>query len=125
MKYSKKEIGDLGEDIACKYLLKKKYRIIIRNFQKRYGEIDIIARNSNDILVFFEVKTRTSNRYGTGAEAVGYYKQKRLVKTAYFYLNENKIRYDNFRIDVLSIDLDFRKRISRITHFRNAVEDSI
>ena len=118
---NKREIGKLGEDIACKYLLEKKYKILKRNYHSRFGEVDIIARDSNNLLVFFEVKTRTSGKYGQGFEAVDYYKQQKLVKTTYSYLSENKIKDDNFRIDVLSIDLEFRQRIGKVTHFRNAV----
>lgn len=118
---NKKKIGKLGEDIGCKYLLKNKYSILERNYHSRFGEIDIIARSFNNILVFIEVKARTSNKYGQGYEAVDYNKQQKIIKTAYFYLNNNKIQNDNFRIDVLSIDLDFRQRVGKITHFRNAV----
>ncbi len=118
---NKREIGKLGENIARKYLLNKKYAILNNNYHSRFGEIDIIARNKENILVFFEVKTRTSNKYGTGYEAVDYYKQQKLIKTAYIYLSKHKIWNNNFRIDVLSIDLDFRQRMSKVTHFKNAV----
>jgi len=120
---NKKEIGKLGKDIACKYLLGKKYIILNRNYRQKCGEIDIIVRDLAGFLIFIEVKTRTSNKYGAGYESVDYYKQQKLIKTAYFYLNENKIWDDNFRIDVLSIDLDFKNRKSRVTHLKNAVEE--
>ena len=118
---NKREIGKLGENIACKYLIKNKYKILSKNYHTRFGEVDIIARDLNSLLIFFEVKTRTSDKYGQGFEAVDYYKQQKLVKTTYFYLNENEIKDDNYRIDVLSIDLDFKQRLGRVTHFRNAV----
>ena len=53
----KSEIGKLGEDIACQYLLNKSFTIIERNFRKKWGELDIIAKDSNGVLVFVEVKT--------------------------------------------------------------------
>lgn len=120
---SKKYLGKLGEKIACDFLTKKGYKILRNNYQKLFGEIDIIARDT-DILVFFEVKTRTSNKFGSGAEAVTRKKQEKLIKTAYCYLNEKKMRDNEFRIDVLSINLNFNRRRAKITHFRNAIGEN-
>lgn len=121
---NRKEIGKLGEDLACNYLLQKKNEILERNYHCRFGEVDIIARDVNKCLIFFEVKTRTNRKYGPGFEAVDYYKQQKLIKTVYFYLNEKKIKSDNFRIDVLSIDLDLNKRKGRVAHFKYAVGET-
>jgi len=55
----KKRLGKIGETLACEYLLNHHYTIVERNFQKRYGELDIIAVKDK-ILVFVEVKTGTS-----------------------------------------------------------------
>jgi putative endonuclease len=125
MTLSRREIGKLGEDIACRYLLNKKYKILNRNYHSRYGEVDIIAKDLKGFLVFIEVKARTSSRYGQGYEAVDSLKQEKIVKTAYVYLEENKIRDDNYRIDVLSIYLDFKRRIGKVSHFRNAVWEDV
>ena len=78
----------LGEEIAVNYLKNKGYKIIERNFRKGYGEIDIVSIHQN-ILVFVEVKTRTSNLYGGALEAIAYHKIKSLVKTAQFYKIEH------------------------------------
>lgn len=51
------ELGFLGEDIACQYLIENRYKIIERNYRKPWGEIDIIAKNPDKILIFVEVKT--------------------------------------------------------------------
>lgn len=67
--YYKQIEGKTGEDMATEYLLKKGYMIICRNFRCFQGEIDIVARD-NDYLVFIEVKTRTSTKYGEAREAV-------------------------------------------------------
>ena len=53
----KSQLGKIGEDIACEYLVDNKYKIIERNFRQKWGEIDIIAKASNKTLVFVEVKT--------------------------------------------------------------------
>ena len=83
-------LAKLGEDKACEYLKKLGYKIIERNFRKGYGELDIIAIDStegkgNEILVFVEVKTRSSNQFGTPLESITYCKLKELIKTAQFY----------------------------------------
>lgn len=95
----------IGEDIASKYLEKKGYRIIERNFRKGYGEIDIITTKSN-VLVFVEVKTRTSNKYGTPAEAITYPKLKSLIRTAEFYKTINPKLPDHMRIDAILVTLN-------------------
>jgi len=65
----KKELGDRGEDIAAKYLQQQGYRIVQRNYRSRYGEVDIICAQQG-ILVFVEVKTRTSNAFGFPEESI-------------------------------------------------------
>lgn len=67
--YYKQQRGKIGEDMATEYLNKKGYKILERNFECRQGEIDIIALDKDEI-VFVEVKTRTSKKYGLAAEAV-------------------------------------------------------
>lgn len=123
MGFSKKELGNKGEDIAVKYLRKNKYKILTRHYQKRIGEIDIIAFDPQETLVFFEVKTRTSSQFGSGADAVNWVKRKRLIKTAYFYLLENHFQNQNFRIDVITVDLNSETHQNKITHYKNAVEE--
>lgn len=107
-----------GEDIAAKFLKEKGYKIIERNFRKGYGEIDIIAVNKN-ILVFIEVKTRTSNLYGTPFEAITYFKLRTLVKTAEFYKVLNPRLPDALRIDAVSVLLDNLGNVSNIEHMEN------
>lgn len=98
-----------GEDKAVLFLNKKGYKIIERNFRKGYGEIDIIAvdkRDKNHILVFVEVKTRTSEQYGTPFESITPWKLKTLIKTAQFYKLIHKNLPDSMRIDALSVSID-------------------
>lgn len=78
-------LGRSGEDAACQYLTKLGYQIVERNFRCRMGEIDIIARD-DQTLVFVEVKTRASIACGQPFEAVHYFKQRKLIKLAEFYL---------------------------------------
>lgn len=88
-KFSTQNIGEKGEEYTVKFLEKKKYKILERNYRKRYGEIDIIAENKNYI-VFVEVKTRHKDSMTSAADAVNRQKQIRIIKTASLYLAENE-----------------------------------
>lgn len=107
-----------GEDLATKFLIDKGYKIIDRNFRKGYGEIDIISVKKN-ILVFVEVKTRTSNAYGTPFEAITYSKLKTLIKTSELYKVLNPKLPDEMRIDAVSVILDSSNNLVNIEHMEN------
>ena len=81
-----KQSGQWGEALALKYLQRKKYKLVERNYSCRYGEIDLIVRSRTDI-VFVEVKLRKSDRFAAAAEYVDRSKQSKLIKTAQFYLS--------------------------------------
>ncbi len=96
-------IAVLGEDAACKFLVKKGYKIVERNFRKGYGEIDVIA-HQNGTLVFVEVKTRTSSLYGSPFEAISPFKLKSIIKAAQFYAYVFRPKKaDNIRIDAIGV----------------------
>lgn len=107
-----------GEELASKFLVKKGYKIIDRNFRKGYGEIDIIALKDNT-LVFVEVKTKTSLSHGTPLEEITYFKLKSLVRTAQFYKVLNPKLPDAMRIDAVSVMLDNVGNPSNIEHIEN------
>ena len=98
--------GKLGEDLAALFLKKYGYKIIERNFRIRGGEIDIIAVD-DDTLVYVEVKTRTSQIFGSPEEAVTPRKIKFLIRAAKFYrANRKNLGLPNLeRIDVVAIEL--------------------
>lgn len=98
-------IGKKGEDIAVEYLKKKGYKVLERNFRKGYGEIDIICTKSN-VLVFVEVKTRTSETYGTPFESITSWKLKPLIKTAQYYSMLHPELPNELRLDAISVVLD-------------------
>ncbi len=100
---NKRETGDNGEELACQYLRDNGYVILERN--KHFGrasEIDIIAKLKNK-LVFFEVKTRKSNAFGTPFAAVTKNKYEKILKGAHAYLAENP--HKDYRIDAIGITL--------------------
>ena len=98
----KKKLGNLGEEIAAEYLEKYDYKIIKRNFYCRQGEIDIIAKDKEEV-VFIEVKTRSSINFGQPSEAVNSVKQKHMIKAAQYYLYKNNCLNDFIRFDVVEI----------------------
>lgn len=102
--YFKQVTGKYGEDLACEYLKKLNYIIIERNFSCYQGEIDIIAKDTlKNELVFFEVKTRTSLKYGCPIDAVNKIKQNHLFKACQYYLYKHKIHHLFIRVDVIEI----------------------
>lgn len=93
--------GNAGEEIAMEHLQKNGYRILARNWRHRHLEIDIVAQ-TGDILVIVEVKLRASNAFGTPEEFVTKSKQKKLIRAADVYIQENGI-HGEARFDVISI----------------------
>lgn len=112
-----KAIGNFGEDFTEKYLKKNKYKILDRNYTCKYGEIDIIACNKNYIL-FVEVKTRGENYIYTPSEAVTKSKQRKLLKTAVYYLKNNNINLQP-RFDISEVFVSPNKK-PEINYIENA-----
>ena len=102
MKKFNKIVGDKGEQIASNFLKKKKYKIICNNYRNKIGEIDIIAEQK-DVLVFVEVKTRSSSAFGMPSEAVDSRKQEKIKKVAEVFLLNKKYQNKEIRFDVIEI----------------------
>lgn len=100
---STRKVGGRAEDLACNFLAKQGYKILARNYTIRGGEIDIIARDQEN-LVFVEVKARFSHKFGLPEESITPWKIHSLKKTALFYIQ--KIRWENrpYRFDLVGID---------------------
>ena len=114
-----KEIGNFGEDAACRYLENNGISVIKRNFYCRGGEIDIIAKDG-DTIVFVEVKTRKSNLYGTPGEFVDYRKQEKIAETALYYLGNNDT---DMRFDVIEVMYKIGQgaaMVTEINHIKSA-----
>jgi len=111
-----KKTGQLGEDLAAKYLEENGYKILERN--KRFSracEIDIIALDKKKTLVFVEVKTRSSDVCGIPFEAITKTKYQHIKTGLFSYLSENP-QYKNYRIDGISVVL---KPNVKIEHLQN------
>ena len=95
------ELGKLGEDLACKYLLKKGYRILNRNWIYQKKELDIVALK-DEYLVVVEVKSRSTDYFEHPADAIGMSKIKFLVKATQAYVDLKEIKQE-VRFDVISV----------------------
>lgn len=120
MEKYKKVVGNLGEVEAVKFLKKKGYIILERNFNVHGGEIDVIAKKDGYI-VFVEVKTRSTDDFGGGLEAVNYTKQQRMAKAAQLYLmkcGDTPARFDVIVVNGCMKGKKFKK--DKIQHIENA-----
>ena len=130
MTTEKQNVGKLGEDIAVKYLENHGYSILERNYRKSWGEIDIIALEEigknqflalkGQELVFFEVKTQNQKFEWRPEENITRHKKHQLSRIIATYLKERKIpENQNWRIDVLAIELDFNSHNAHVEHIKN------
>ena len=95
-------LGQNGEDAAERLYRSMGFRILDRNFRCKGGEIDLIARRG-PTLVFCEVKSRATDKWGEPSEAVGYAKQARLRRLAASWLTERRPGSVDIRFDVVSV----------------------
>lgn len=116
--YLRHKIGKIGEDIAIKYLEDIGYIIIERNFLSIQGEIDIIAKDRQE-LVFIEVKTRTNKKFGMPVDAVNKTKQKHFVRTVKYYLYLKKLENNFVRLDVIEVYINKEKY--EINHIKQII----
>lgn len=130
MTTEKQNIGKLGEDIAVKYLKNHGYSILERNYRKPWGEIDIIAMENSgknqflalksQELVFFEVKTQNQKFEWRPEENITRHKKRQLSRIVSTYIKEHKIQENqDWRIDVLAIELDFNSHNAKVEHIEN------
>lgn len=111
-------LGSYGEDVAEGFLKSHGYTIIQRNFRQHYSEIDIVAIYA-ETLVFVEVKTRRSNKFGTPFEAITRFKLHSLIKSAYYYKMLHPELPGSLRIDLISIVLKNGNSVEKIDHIKN------
>lgn len=105
--------GKKGELLAKEYLISKGYSILDINYRNKIGEIDIIALNKG-IIVFVEVKTRTSTNFGYAYEAVNRRKQEKIIYCSYLYLNQKRLMDYQIRYDIIEVYLTSNVKINHI-----------
>jgi len=113
------QLGKTGEIIASIFLMKNGYKIKEKNYRSFLGEIDIIVEYKNET-IFIEVKTRKSNQYGYPEEAIHRTKQKKIIKTAFGYIAEKRLKGKNYRFDVVLIYFSKKNDVEKINHIENA-----
>lgn len=96
-------IGKKGEELACKELLRRGHTILARRYRTRFGEIDIVTEQDG-VVVFVEVKARSTNRFGEAADQIPAWKQRRIAAMALDYLSFADRLNDECRFDVVAID---------------------
>lgn len=136
---TKRQIGNLGEGIACNFLIKKNFLILARNYWKKWGEIDIVAEKG-EITYFIEVKTvscETSKVSGPDVtrenissgldrhraeDNVHPWKLKRLARTIQSYLLEKNFPdYKKWRFDVVTVELNLADKRAKIKHLEDII----
>ncbi len=120
-KRNTKETGQIGENLAAEFLERNNYRILERNYCNRIGEIDIIAEDFG-VLCFIEVKTRRSDNFGFGHEAISRSKQRKIAQTALIYLKVHKKTAGDSRFDSLSVMLNGAGENPDMDLIKNAFE---
>ena len=100
---ARQDLGIQGENLAVQTLENRGYAILARRHRSRYGEIDIVAQDG-DVIVFVEVKLRTSDLFGEALEAIPRWKRRRMVTLALDYLSRHDLLDRPARFDVAAID---------------------
>lgn len=133
------KIGELGESIACKFLMKHKFSILERNYTRKWGEIDIIAQKNNKIY-FIEVKSRSvsplplilavnEQQRGVSYETISFspeenmhpWKLKRLRRVVETYLINKRVGNIDWQFDLMVVYIDIEKRVSRVKKIENII----
>ncbi|MCX6790779.1 MAG: YraN family protein [Candidatus Gribaldobacteria bacterium] len=116
-------LGSLGEKSAEDYLKKKGYRIIEKNYQTKWGELDLITKKGKKI-IFVEVKTIQQKQGFQPADQVNFQKGRQLLKMVQIYLAKKKLSFEaDYQIDVVAIEVDTAWQVVSLLHLENALAD--
>ena len=112
----RRQTGSLAENTATAFLESQGFQIIARNYLRRVGELDVVAR-AGELLVIAEVRTRADDRFGGAAASIGPAKQRRIIATAGLFLDHHpELRHCRVRFDVLVV------RDGRVEWLRHAFD---
>lgn len=114
----RRKLGQYGETIAAQFLERRGFIIVFRNFQTRWGEIDLVAEKDGH-LHFVEVKTRSGIDYGAGEEAIGRFKIQRLFGAAKMYIAKFQPKEKSYQIDSVSVLLNSADKTAKIRYFES------
>jgi putative endonuclease len=120
MKNRRQSLGRWGEQMAAAYLEQRGYCILEHNARTAFGELDLVARQG-DVLVFVEVKTRSSTTFGLPEASITARKRQHLLSAAQAYLQNHPDLDGDWRVDVIAILRSHPAHPPQISHFENAV----
>ncbi|HEX2033240.1 MAG TPA: YraN family protein [Chloroflexota bacterium] len=113
-------LGRIGEIAVAAYLERAGWKIVERNYRCPYGEIDIVGWDGRT-LVFVEVRTRSSDRFGTPEESITATKKAHMARCAIAYLGSQPAPPTDWRVDVVAVVLA-KGRVVRLEHFKHALQ---
>ena len=116
----RRDTGRLGEKIARDFLTRRGYHILETNYRCPHGEVDIIARHQ-DYLVFIEVRTKRSLKFGSPEESITPAKKEKMIATAWHYQQSRDNPPSLWRIDTVAIELNRKGVPLRIELIENAI----
>lgn len=124
-----KELGNLGENLACEYLVKNGYNILGKNYRINFGEIDVICRKkqrlfakSDKTIHFVEVKTLSGSSNFYPEDRVDYKKQNKYKRLAEIWLSKNKLPEDiPYQVDIVAVSIN--NGDNKIEYFENVVAE--
>jgi len=119
MKKFNKDIGNLSEQLAINYLKENGHYIMDSNFKTHFGEVDIISKKNN-LIIITEVKGRFNLNYGSPSEAVTFNKQHTIIKVAMSYIHMHNFYDYNLRFDVIEVFLNPSTNSYNINHIKDA-----
>lgn len=130
MKTQKQKVGEIGEDIACEFLENKGFTVLERNYLKKYGEIDIIAKKAG-VIHFIEVKTVSRENISDVSRETEWHrpednihpwKLQRISKTIQIYLSEKKIPVDaTWEFAVIAIFVHEQSKRAKVRFLQNII----
>ena len=121
MPTSRTRLGTWGEGLAGRFLQDKGYRILTTNYRSSHGEVDIVARDGEE-LVFVEVRTRRGGSFGAPEESLSKAKIRRLLNTCQEYLQNTEGDGNGWRVDLVCIYLGPSSQVQRIQHLPHAIQ---
>jgi putative endonuclease len=111
-----------GENVAWQELERQGYRLLVRNWRSPEGELDLVTQ-LGETIVFVEVKTRQSKRFGAPEDAVTPVKLRRLRTVAEAFLQAEGLQDSDWRVDVVAVECDAERRLARLEHFPDVLQD--
>ncbi len=119
MSQQRMDTGKKGEQLAREHIRQQGYTLLEKNFRCKLGEIDLIARDRH-MVVFLEVRTKTSAAYGPAYNSVTPHKRRQVKRVALFYIAQHNLVNTQFRFDVIGILLNPQSGDFHLDHIQNA-----